>query len=90
MMTARTTTMIKMITQAGIPPFSSTGATGAGASGVIAGTAIAGSSVGASAMVRAGGFVGVTSVIVDLVVDSCGQSRGWLRCEFNRWGCRRR
>ena len=68
MMTARTTTMIKMITQAGSPPSSSTGVTGAGDSGVIAGTAIAGRSVGASAIVGAGSFVGVTSAIVDLVL----------------------
>ena len=66
MMTARTRTTIKMITQAGSPPSSSTGVTGPRGSPVSAGTAVVGRSAGASAIVGAGGFVGVASAIVGL------------------------
>ena len=70
MMTASTRTTIRMITQTGSPPSSSTGVTGPGGSDVGAGTAVAGRSAGASAMVGAGGFVGAASAIVGLAVDA--------------------
>ena len=70
MMRASTTTMIRMITQTGSPPSSSTGVTGPGGSGVGAGTAVAGRSAGAGTIVGAGGFVGAASAIVGLAVDA--------------------
>ena len=68
--TTRTTTMIRMITQAGSPPSSSTGVTGPGGSGVGAGTAVAGRSAGAGTIVGAGGFAGAASAIVGLAVGA--------------------